>query len=288
MTRSSAQPPFAALAALVIGNIALAFGPWFVRMAETGPVASAFWRIALGAPVLIALALGSGWRPKGIDRLTGAMVVVAGLCFAADLGSWHLGIVRTTLANATLFGNSATLFFPVYGFIVARALPSRMQAAALAIAGVGAALLLGRSFELSMRHLAGDALCMLAGLLYTFYFIFMARARSVLPPLPALALSTLASVAPLLLFALALGERLVPDHWGPLIALALASQVLGQSLMIYALGRLSPMLVGIALLIQPVVGATVGWVAYGEQLGAADLAGAALVALALVLLRRER
>ena len=72
------------------------------------------------------------------------------------------------------------------------------------------------------------------------------------------ALSTLASVLPQLLFAWMLGERVWPSDWTPLIGLALASQVLGQGLMIYALGRLSPLVVGLALLIQPVVAGIVG------------------------------
>ncbi len=46
------------------------------------------------------------------------------------------------------------------------------------------------------------------------------------------------------------------------------------------------LVIGLALLIQPAVGAAVGWFAYGERLGAADLAGVALVAAALVLVRR--
>ncbi|MDW4677709.1 DMT family transporter, partial [Escherichia coli] len=90
----------------------------------------------------------------------------------------------------------------------------------------------------------------------------MARARDTMAPLPALALSTLASVAPLLLFAWGLGERIWPEDWTPLIGLALASQVFGQGLMIYALGKLSPLVVGIALLIQPVVAGAVGWIVY--------------------------
>jgi len=217
-----------------------------------------------------------------------ATLGIGGLCFAADLASWHLGILRTTLANATLFGNSATLFYPVYGFIAARALPSRMQAVALAMALAGAVLLMGRSYELSPQNFVGDALCLLAGLLYTGYFILMARARTVLAPLPALALSSLASVLPLLLFAFALGERVWPHDWAPLLGVALSSQIIGQGLMIYALGKLSPLVIGIALLTQPVVAGAVGWFAYGEVLGAPDLVGAALVGVALVLVRRGR
>lgn len=288
MTAADHPPPARAFVAVIIANIALAFGPWFVRLADTGPVASAFWRITLAAPLLVVMALGSGWRPHGLARGLWVTVALAGVCFAADLASWHIGILQTTLANATLFGNSATLIFPVYGFVVARALPSRMQGVALLLACVGAGLLMGQSYQLDPSHLAGDLFCLLAGVLYAAYFILMARARETMPPLPALALSTLASIAPLLLFAVLLDERIVPTQWGALIGLALASQVLGQGMMIYALGKLSPLIVGIALLVQPVVAATVGWIVYDERLGLADLAGAVLVAAALVLVRRGR
>ena len=289
-TTSSTAPDAAhsarALAALLIANVALAFGPLFVRIADTGPVASAFWRITLAAPVLIMIALGSGWRPQHIGRSIWAFVAFAGVFFAADLASWHLGILGTTLANATLFGNSATLFFPIYGFLVARALPSRVQGFALLLATIGAGLLLGRSYELSPANLVGDLLCLLAGILYTGYFILMARARETMAAVPALAVSTMASILPLLAMAMVLGERIIPDHWAPLVGLALASQVIGQGMMIYALGKLSPLVIGIGLLIQPVVAAITGWIVFREQLGLADLIGGVLVAIALVLVRR--
>jgi len=280
------------LLALIVANAALAFGPWFVRLSDTGPVASAFWRITLAAPVLLAAALATGWRPSqkhegGLSRGLWAMVALGGLCFDADLASWHLGILRTTLANATLFGNSATLMFPIYGFLIARAWPTRLQGIALALATAGAALLMGRSYQLDPRHLTGDLLCLLAGILYTGYFIVMARLRRTMAPLPALALSTLASVMPLLAFALLLGEKLFPTDWTPLIGLALVGQMIGQGLMIYALGRLPPLTVGLGLLTQPVIAGTVGWVVYDERLGLAELFGAVCVGVALVLVSRR-
>jgi len=275
-----------ALLACIAGNIALAFGPWFVRAADVGPVAAAFWRVALAVPFLVALSFAVSRKPFAGARDLGPMLVLAGVAFAADLASWHIGILKTTLANATLFGNSATLMFPIYGFFAARAWPSRSQGIALLLAAVGAALLMGSSYQASARYLVGDLLCLAAGTLYTVYFILMARARLHVAPLPALTLSSIASVLPLLLAALALDGRIWPDHWGVLIGLALASQVLGQGLMIYAIGHLPPLVVGIALLSQPIVAGTVGWIVYGERLGVADLIGAALVAVALVLVRK--
>ncbi|WP_277969787.1 DMT family transporter [Sphingomonas echinoides] len=291
--KNPVEPTPLAIAAVILANAALAFGPWFVRLADVGPVSSAFWRIALAAPLLAGAALATGWRPSrntgagGLSGLLWAMIAVGGVCFAADLASWHLGILRTTLANATLFGNCAILMFPIYGFLAARSWPTRIQGIALLLATVGAVLLMGRSYQLDPRNLAGDMLCLLAGVLYTGYFILMARARATLPPVPALALSTLASILPLLLFALLLGETMWPTHWGPLVGLALVSQVIGQGLMLFALGKLPPLVVGLALLVQPVVGATIGWTVYGEKLGLPDLFGASLVAVALVLVSRR-
>ena len=292
-TVPAATPPVAAtagpglaFAALVLANVALAFGPWFVRLADVGPVAAGFWRIMLAIPFLGGLAFAAGARPVRMAGALWAMLAIGGVAFAADLGSWHLGIVRTTMANATLFGNCAILIYPIYGFLAARAWPTRGQGVALILAAIGAALLLGRSYQLDPRNLAGDILCIVAGLLYTVYIVLMARVRGAMRPLPALALSSCATALPLLVFALVLGERVMPGHWPALIGLALVSQVIGQGCMIFALGQLSPLVVGIALLIQPVVAGAIGWIEYGERLQGPDWIGVALVAIALVMVRR--
>jgi len=278
--------PALGFVALIVANIALAFGPWFVRLADVGPVAAGFWRITLAIPFLAALSLAAGARPVRMPGILWLLIAVGGVAFAADLASWHLGIVRTTMANATLFGNSAILIYPLYGFLVARAWPSRGQGIALLLAAVGAGLLMGRSYQVDPRNLAGDLLCIVAGILYTVYFIMMAKVRETMRPLPALALASCATALPLLVFAVLLGERVWPGHWSALLGLAIVSQVFGQGCMIYALGRMSPLIVGIALLIQPIVAGAVGWMAYGERLQGADWIGVALVAVALVLVRR--
>jgi drug/metabolite transporter (DMT)-like permease len=273
-----------AFAALILSNIFLAFGPWMVRLADVGPVASGFWRVALAVPLLLWLARreGSAIWPGRTLLLT---IIVGGLFFAADLASWHVGILQTKLANATLFGNSSSLLFALYGLIVARMLPRPAQGVALLLAGLGAALLLGSSYELSRRYFIGDLFAILAGLFYTFYLIAVDRARKTLAPMPVLALSTLASTLPLLLFAMLLGETIIPGNWTPLLLLALGSQVFGQGLLVYAIGHMSPIVVGVTLLTQPAVTALIGWFAYDERLGIADAAGALLICAAMILIR---
>lgn len=284
MHPSAATPRFA-FPALIAANLFLAAGPWMVRLADVGPVAAAFWRLALAAPFLIALA---AWQSRG-RLLPGrgilVLLVLGGLFFAADLAAWHEGIVRTKLANATLFGNFASFLFAIYGFLLLRTLPRPVQALALLLAACGTALLLGGSYELSPQHLTGDLLALLAGLFYTFYLIAVDRARRTMAPVPVLAVATAAGALPLLAFALVLGEPVLPRDWTPVVLLAIGSQLIGQGLLVYAMGHLSPVVVGLGLLTQPVAAAAIGWTVYGERMGPGDAAGAVLIAVALVLIR---
>lgn len=275
-----------AFAAMIGANVALAFGAWLVRLADVGPVAAGFWRLALAAPLLLALCLMARQPIPAMPRRMWLVLAVGGLFFAADLAAWHVGILHTTLANATLFGNITSLTFPIYGFIVARALPGRMQTMALLLAAAGAVLLMGQSYQLSPQNLLGDLLCIAAGVLYTFYLVAVSTARGRLQPLPTLMLATLFGALPLLAFASLMGETIWPTAWAPLLLLAIGSQVIGQGLLVYAMGHLPPLVIGVGLLIQPVVAASVGWMAYGEKLGAIDAIGAVAIAIALVLVRR--
>ena len=73
------------------------------------------------------------------------------------------------------------------------------------------------------------------------------------------------------------------------VALAIGSQVIGQGLLVYALGHVPPLVIGLALLTQPAISAAIGWFAYGETMTPLDWAGAVGIGVALVLVRlRDR
>lgn len=277
-----------AFPAMITGSACLAFGPWLVRLADVGPLASAFWRQALAVPFLFGLALVAG-RQQGRPAFAGStagligLAALAGVAFAADLSVWHLGILRTTLANATLLANAATFLLPLYGLVVLGQRLTRMQWWALASAAAGVALLLGRSAELSPRHLAGDLLCLAAAVFYTTYLIAIEKVRGTLEALPALALATLASAVALV--PLAATGVFWPTNWTPILGLAIGSQVIGQGLIVYAVRHLSPLVVGLSLLVQPAISAGVGAWRFGEVPGPWEFFGAGLVVAALVIAR---
>src|SRR3974390_2990611 len=118
----AAQPrPLSTVAflCLLAGGCAIAFAPILVRLSDTGPVASAFWRTALAAPLLWLGVLQPPSR-SGESRDEGGLsvaLVAAGLFFAADLGVWHWSIVWTSVANSTLLANLAPIFVTLAGWI---------------------------------------------------------------------------------------------------------------------------------------------------------------------------
>lgn len=61
----------------------------------------------------------------------------------------------------------------------------------------------------------------------------------------------------------------MPQYFGelwPLLALALVSQILGQSLLAYCLGKVNACLSSLIILSQPVVAALYAWVIFNENL----------------------
>ncbi len=288
---SEDPPPRArvlSLLPLLAGNIALACGPWLVRLADTGPVSAGFWRVALALPFLFLIAALRGEQVSGIPRKAVLLVRAGGVFFGLDIASWHVGIGDTRLANAVLFGNAGSVILMVWGFMMLRRLPIGREWQAIIAALAGSAILLGRSLELSTANFLGDLFCLLAGLLYAGYLLLLQDARKSFGSWSVLAVSSSASVAVLFVVAQLAGEPFWPTDWTPVVVLAFSSQLVGQGLLVYSLKAFPPLVIGIALLTQPAVAALIGWLAFGEILVPLDLLGIVLVGSALVLARVTR
>jgi drug/metabolite transporter (DMT)-like permease len=175
----------------------------------------------------------------------------------------------------------------IYGVIIARKMPSRWESIAVLFAFVGAALLMGQSLELSPRHFTGDILSLGAGLAYTVYLLLMMKIRQDTESWGALGMASAIASVVLLGAAFIAGEQIIPTTWWPVVVLAFSSQFFGQGCLTYALPHFSPLVIGLALLLQPALSAAAGWLAFGETLTALDFTGSFLVMIALVLVRKQ-
>lgn len=275
------------LAMLLAGNVALALGPWLVRLADTGPVSAGFWRLFLALPFVVLLARANRQPIKGMGAATLVLVALGAVTFALDLASWHIGIGMTRLGNAVLFGNAGSIVLLFWVFVSRGVVPRPLEWLAIMFAIAGAAILLGRSLEISTATLIGDLFCLAAGLLYAVYLLTLQGARRAFGSWSLLVWVSLFGCPVLLAVALALGEPVWPTDWTPILILFISSQLVGQGLMVYSLGHFPPLIIGLALLTQPAVAALYGWLAFGELLSALDLVGMVLVGAALAVARAK-
>jgi drug/metabolite transporter (DMT)-like permease len=279
----------AAFLCLLAGGCAIAFAPIFVRLSDTGPVASAFWRTALAAPLLWLWVWRTERARPQVPIARGALIA-AGLFFALDLGVWHWSIVWTSVANSTLLANLAPIFVTLGGWLLWRQQVSRAFLVGMAVAIAGMFVLVGPNFSIGGTRLAGDALGALTAVFYAGYMLSIKRARDARASTARLmAWSTTITAVALLPVALLSPQPLLPSAasgWLVLLALAVVTQILGQGLIAYAFAHLPASLSSVSLLIQPVVATLAARAIFGEAVGAAQLAGGAIVLAGIWLSKR--
>jgi drug/metabolite transporter (DMT)-like permease len=287
---SSARYNGLAVAALLAGAAAIAVSPLFVKVSETGPVATGFWRVALALPFLWIWSLaGQHGRHVSSFAADRRLMIAAGLLFAGDLASWHWSILLTTVANATLLANLAPIFVTLAVWLLFRRRPGGLFVTGMAVALAGMTVLIGGDFRLSGRELAGDCLGVVTAAFYGGYQLVVTRLRSRAGTAAIMAWSGLFTAIVLLPLAFASGEQILPatsQGWVKLVGLALISQVAGQSLIAYAMAHLPATFSSVGLLLQPVIAAALAWVLLGETLGFIQITGGAAVLAGIAIAHR--
>lgn len=285
MTDTESRARTLAIVALLAGATCIGTSALFVKVSEAGPVSTAFWRVFLALPFLWAWA----WMDRrGATAAPGnarGLLFAAGFFFAGDLAVWHWSIVLTSVANAVLLANLAPIFVTLAAWLLWRKNPTLMFLAGLAAALVGVMLMVGGDFShTSGRALLGDALGVVTAMFYAAYQLTVTRLRGTVSTARIMAMSSVVTAAFLLPIAWLSGEVFFPVTglgWTKVFALALISQVTGQSLIAYAMAHLHATLSSVGLLLQPVMASLFAWILLGETLGAVAIVGAALVLIGI-------
>jgi drug/metabolite transporter (DMT)-like permease len=282
------QRHFSPIWILLLGAAFLGVSPILPRLSEVGPIATAFWRMALAIPFFL---LWERPKPQVFLTIPWKQIVLAGLFFAGDLSVWHIALHYTTVANATLLTNCAPIFVTIGAWLLWRETVTMAFMASVALTLFGAGMLTGLSLSMSPAHFIGDSLSVLSALFYSLYFLSIRSARdSAASSCVIMIAVSLACGGFLLSFSLLRGEVIVPSSfrgWSVLIALALFTQAIGQTLVTVAMAHLKTSVSAMGLLLQPVVAAAIAWFLFDEVLGPTQLVGGVIVLIGVYLVSRK-
>ncbi|MBV9290768.1 MAG: DMT family transporter, partial [Hyphomicrobiales bacterium] len=253
VARSGRLAPFLAL---VAGAGAMGASPIFVRLADVGPFASAFWRVALALPLLYAwLRLAEKGKPA---RRISRPAILSGLAFAGDLCFWHLSIMHTSVANATFFATTAPIWVVVFGWLLLRQRVRGEVLLGLFLCITGGAALLAESLELRPAGAVGDAFGLATGLFFGLYFLAIKAARRTASAARVTFQATLITAAILFVVAGMSEPVLLPRSArgvAALVAMAWISHCGGQGLLSVALGRLPAAFSSLVIFLEAIAAA---------------------------------
>jgi len=276
---------------LALGIVCIGFSAILTKWAGVpGPVA-ALYRVGIATLVLAPFA-GRGLRQtlRGGPALP-ALILLAGIWFAGDLAVWNTSLGLTSAANATLLGNTSTIWVSLWSLLFLHERLRPLFWAGTALALVGAAAIVGADLSSVGTLGSGDLLALGSSLFYAAYLLTTRRVRRTTGTLQFMWLSSLGATAVLLIYGLAQGLPLggfSAATYGNLLALGLISHVVGWLSINYALGHLRASVTSVSLLGQPVITALASVPLLGEALSAAQIAGGALVLVGIGFANRSQ
>ncbi len=276
--------------ALISGAIAIGLSPILVRLSETDPIATAFYRVAFAVPVFWCLTASPNReieRPKDITAwLT---LALAATFFAGDLAFWHLSLQYTYVANSTLLANTAPIFVTLASWLLFSERVSISFLIGLIVAMVGVVALLGQSAGLGSQTLLGDGLAILTAIFYSGYLLTISRLRNQFATTDIMMYSSAICALILAPVMFLVNEQILATSmmgWLTLLGLACISQAGGQGMVTYALRHVPTSFSSVTLLVQPVVAGLVAWFLFDEKLTVLQLAGVFAVLSGILLCRR--
>ena len=292
---------------LLLGATAIGFAPIFAKLLTEhgglGPVASGFWRMAIGSlGFMLLLILGDRHRKSSQDvyrllRDAKVPVFLAGLLFAADLVAWHTSFLYTNVGVSSLIANLSAVFVPITGvlFFREKLRPSIVLGGALAFCGLlGLTSLKSNQASLAINEsptlsYVGECLALLTAFFYTGYIIAIKHVAKTFSSRAIMLVSSMISAVIIGLIAVGVDYPILPTSalgWLLVIGLGIVSQVIGQGLVASALSDLPVSQSAILLLWAPISSVVFGRVILGDIMNIGQLVSMAVTLIGIAIVVR--
>lgn len=256
------------------------------------PVGIAVWRMVLAGVALLGfLAIVGRLRIGDWTRPMWVRMVVTGALTAAFEYFFFTSVTLASVGLATLVGiGSAPVVVAGYDSVTTRQRPPARSLVALALSLIGLGLLVGGSIGQGSSMLLGVLIALGAGVAFAAITIVNRTPVAGLNPIALTGGAFTAGALMLLPFAIAAGTGLPTglDGWALAIALGVVITGVAYVLFLAALETVPPFVATIVTLLEPLLGAILGAVVFGESLGPLGVVGGALMGAAVLLLRPQR
>lgn len=259
---------------LVILSICfLATGGILVKLSNLPPINTGFYRVLFSIPILLPFI----WKDLlHINKKDFIVMFLAGVFLAGDLSLWNISFNFTSVANANLLANfTPFIVIPISYFIFNEKLTKYFYSGAI-LTIIGVIILMIGKIEPNINNFFGDFLALLTSIFYASFLLTVYKLRDRISSAIIMFVSAFGTVFTLFI-VLYITEgihipRTIPDLL-PLLGLALMSQIMGQGLLAYCLGKVNATLSSLICLTQPIIASFYAYILFDEILSFWEILG---------------
>jgi len=284
---SSRASRSSAFLVLAIGVLAVSTSSILVRYAQAEavtPLAIAAFRLAFAAALLTPFAaLGKREELASLSRRDLLLGALAGLLLAVHFGTWISSLFFTSIASSVALATTNPLWIALASWLIFKEKPGWGLLAGIAAALAGTFLIFADSGESSAgapAPLLGNSLALLSSVAISGYLLIGRRLRAHVSLLSYVWIVYGAAALALLSACIVSGQPLIglsATTYVLILLMALGPQLLGHTAFNWALQRLKPAVIALAILGEPIGSALLAWLLFGETLAPLQMAGFALV-----------
>ena len=273
-----------ALPAVAVGVVAVSAAAIFIRLADSPALAVALWRNALGVLVLLPIAL---YRRETFPRGQALRVGVAsGVALGAHFGFWISSLDYTSVAASVVLVCTQPVFVAILAYLVFGERTSPLSFLGILVAFAGTAIIASDG-SVGSATFYGNALAVIGAITVAIYVLIGRSLRTtgvgVLPYSIVVYASASATLLPVAIFS---GARLwgySGETWFWLWVITLGPQIMGHTVLNWALRYVEASIVSGTILAEPVVSAFLAWLILAEKPGWPTILGGAVVLAGLFL-----
>ena len=264
------------------GVLSISLASIFIRLADAPPLTVAAYRMIIAAFVVGLAASVARDQFATVRRSDLTLLALSGLFLAAHFAFWITSLSHTSVASSVLFVTTTPVFVAVVGHVF---LSDRLRWAttlAVVVSITGGIIIATGDWAGGDRRLFGDALALAGAVAVGGYMLVGRRVRPRIPTLPYIAIVYGVAAVALLVGAIASGAQMLglpPESYFWMAMAALVPQVIGHSLLNWALGYWPAVNVTLAVRIEPVLAALLAIPVLGEIPAWTALPGGALLLL---------
>lgn len=266
----------------------LALGGIFVKISELPPINTGFYRVLISIPFLFPFV---GKQIRSVSKKDILLMFFAGVFLAGDLILWNISFLHTSVANANLLANLVPLVIIPFSFYIFKEKMTSNFFIGAIITIVGIIVLVSGKAKITTDNLYGDVLAFLTSFFYAFFLLTVYKVRDRVSASIIMFVSAFGSILTIFVSMIFTEGIYFPNslsEWIPLISLAIFSQILGQGLLSFCLGKVNVALSSVLVLLQPIVAAIYAWIIFGEHLTELEIIGVSISLIGVYIVKLQK